>query len=308
MALRATGPGLIEINPRYRGAGNLKALLYNFDFDDAVVNDLKPEHADFLRSRAVPLLVGNRGKIWLEGRASQIGTNDYNLRLSRRRVQRVVDFLTRNGVLTGQIQPFAVGEDESTSLLADDQRDRAVDFVILPRAQRDPPPPPRTPPPPAVTTRFRLRMLANLSAAKLAPRPPRRRLGAGVTVECSFFEIQDTEHQLAAFYAFGGAGLGVGVANLPWLSGTDAGPWNSFTTSAPMNVGDFGGFTRFTTAGAGSWTINYLNMLGTPDGVDSVYIRINTGTTYGAAMSSTAGDLERIAGPMPARAGASGSW
>lgn len=31
-----------------------------------------------------------------------------------------------------------------------------------------------------------------------------------------------------------------------WLSGTDSGPWNGFTTSAPMNVGDFAGATRFT--------------------------------------------------------------
>src|SRR5712691_696060 len=67
MALRATGPGLIEIDPRYRGAGILKALLYNFDFDDMNINTLKKEHTDFLRTRAVPLLERNSGRIWLEG-------------------------------------------------------------------------------------------------------------------------------------------------------------------------------------------------------------------------------------------------
>ena len=61
MVWRATGPGKFEIDDRYRGAGILKALLYNFDFDDMAITDLKTEHAGFLRTRAVPLLAGDRG-------------------------------------------------------------------------------------------------------------------------------------------------------------------------------------------------------------------------------------------------------
>jgi hypothetical protein len=113
------------------------------------------------------------------------------------------------------------------------------------------------------------------------------------------FEIQDVEHALSAFYGYSGIGIGVGF-NLAWLSGTDAGPWNAFTTSAPMSVGDFGGFTRFTTGGVGNRTLNWLHMIGTPKGVDSVYIMINTGTTYGGGITTTAGPLQRVAGPMPA--------
>jgi hypothetical protein len=57
---------------------------------------------------------------------------------------------------------------------------------------------------------------------------------------------------------------------------------------------------RFTTAGAGKYTINWFNMMGTPKGVDGAYIRINTGTTYGGGATITAGPLQRVAGPMPA--------
>ena len=301
MTFRPTGPGLIEVNPAYSGAGILRALLYNFDFDDMAVTELKREHADFLRTRVLPLLAGKRGMILLLGQASQIGTNDYNLQLSRRRVQRVVDFLTRNGVADGQIRPDAVGEEQSTSRLRDDQRDRSVEFVIAPRPQRDQPLPRIVPPPPAVTTRFRLRLLADVTLSG-APRfrPPRRgRVGLGPAAESQLFEIQDVEHGLSAFYGYSGLGAGAGF-NAAWLSGTDSGPWNYFTTSAPMNVGDFGGRARFTTAGGGNHTINFIHMMGTPEGVDSVYMTINTGTTYGIGATTTAGPLQLVAGPMRA--------
>ncbi|PWT89902.1 MAG: hypothetical protein C5B55_10565 [Blastocatellia bacterium] len=300
MTFRRTGPGRFEIDSRYNGAGMLKASLYNFDFDDMNTTNLKLEHADFLRTRAVPLLTGNRGKIWLEGHASKIGTNDYNLRLSRRRVQRVVEFLTANGVTGSQIQPDAVGEERSTSRLSDDELDRSVAFLILPRAHRDPPPPRVVPSPPSVTARFRLRLLGEMTLTGIPKfRPPRGRFGGGPATDAMVFEIQDVEHRLSAFYGYSGLGIGVGF-NAAWLSATDAGPWNEFTTSAPMNVGDFGGLTRFTTGGGGNYTVNWLHMMGTPHGVKSVYIMINTGTTYGGGATTTVGPLQRIAGPMPA--------
>lgn len=300
MTYRRTGPGRFEIDPRYSGAGILRVSLYNFDFDDMNVTDLKLEHANFLRTRALPLLAGNRGRIWLEGHASQIGTNNYNLTLSRRRVQRVVNFLTSNGVAVTQIQPDAVGEERSTSRLADDELDRSVAFVILPRARQDPPPPRVIPAPPAVTSRFRVRLLGDVTLTGVPRlRPPRGRIGAGPAADGRLFEIQDIEHHLSAVYGYSGIGIGLGF-NWAWLSATDAGPWNPFTTSAPMNVGDFGGFTRFTTGGGGNYTVNWLNMVGTPEGVDAVYIMINTGTTYGAGATSTVGVLQRVAGPMPA--------
>jgi hypothetical protein len=211
----------------------------------------------------------------------------------------VVDFLARAGIAGNQMQPDAVGEEHANPRLRDDQRDRAVSFVILPRAQRDPPPPRQIPPPPKVTTKFRLRLLGEMTLTGIPRfRPPRGRLGAGPAADGMLFEIQDVEHRLSAFYGYSGMGIGVGI-NLAWLSGTDSGPWNIFTTSAPMNVGDFGGLTRFTTVGGGNSTWNWLHMMGTPEGVDSVYIMIDTGTTYGAGMTTTLGPLQRVAGPMP---------
>jgi OmpA family len=300
MALRATGPGLIEIDPRYSGAGMLKALLYNFDFDDIRVTALKKEHTDFLRDRAVPLLSENRGGIWLEGTASQVGTNDYNLQLSRQRVQRVVAYLASAGISGKQMQPDAAGEEHANPKLRDDQRDRAVSLVILPRAHRDPPPQRKTPPPPAVTTKFQVRLVGEITLTGIPRlRLPRGRVGAGPAADAMIFQIEDLEHGLSAFYGYSGMGIGAGF-NLAWLSGTDRGRWNAFTTSAPMNVGDFGGLTRFTSVGGGNYTKNWVHMMGTPKGVDSVYIMIDTGTTYGGGATSTLGPLQRLAGPMRA--------
>ena len=297
MTFRATGPGKIEIDPRYAGGGMLRGLLYNFDFDDAHLTVLKHEHLHFFRTRALPLLSGDRGRIWLQGQASQLGNRAYNLDLSRQRVSRVVAFLNANGVASGCIQPDAVGEDLSTSTMPDDPRDRAVAFLILQRERHDPPPPPRIPPPPAVTTRFRLRQLSDVTIARVRPRIGR--LGAGPAAEGMVFEIQDLDNGLSAFYGYSGIGMGAGLDLTPWLSGTDAGPWNRFTTSATMHVGDFGGPARFTTAGGGNYTINWIHIIGTPEGVDSAYLQINTGTTYGLGATTTVGALQRVAGPMP---------
>lgn len=298
MTFRATGAGQTEIDPRYPGAGMLKALLFNFDFDDAHATALKREHADFIRTRALPLLANDRGSIWLQGQASQVGDRAYNLDLSRRRVSRVVAFLNANGVASTRIQPHAIGEDASTSRLTDDPRDRSVAFVILPRRRNDPPPAPRIPRPPAVGMRFRLRLLGDVGITRLRPRIGR--VGAGPAAEGMLFEIQDVTNGLSAFYGYSGIGAGAGLDLTPWMSGTDAGPWNDFSTSAPMNVGDFGGPARFTTGGGGNYTVNWINILGTPEGVDTVYLQINTGTTYGLGLTTTVGALQCVAGPMPA--------
>jgi hypothetical protein len=149
-----------------------------------------------------------------------------------------------------------------------------------------------------VTTWFRLRLLSDVTITRLRPRMGR--LGAGPAAEGMLFEIQDLANGLSAFYGYSGMGMGAGLDLTPWLSGTDAGPWNGFATSAPMSVGDFGGPARFTSAGGGNYTSNWINIIGTPEGVDSVYLQINTGTTYGLGATTTAGVLQRVAGPMPA--------
>jgi hypothetical protein len=60
-----------------------------------------------------------------------------------------------------------------------------------------------------------------------------------------------------------------------------------------MAANEFGGAARFTTAGAGSWTINYFNMISLPRGIATIPnpLKINTGITVGVGLSSTIGTL-----------------
>ena len=98
-------------------------------------------------------------------------------------------------------------------------------------------------------------------------------------------------HQLTAFYYYVGGGLGASSEYLPDNSGTTAGPWNHFATNKPISVGSFAGPARFTTGGFGSHTLNYLHipMIGGTN--FGVYIKMNTGNTYGLGLSSSVGFL-----------------
>ena len=298
---RATGAGKTETDSKYSSHGMLKALLYNFDFDDMASSVLKPEHKVFLSDKALPLLASDRGHIWMQGSASLVGANDYNKTLSRARVKRVAEFLKAAGISDKQMQLDAVGEDLSIGHKSDDERDRAVAFVILPHAKVDPPPPPKPPAKPKITQNFKISMLAGVAGlkavkwAKLLKGKP----AAGVAADVLFFQIWDTENDTASIYVYIGAGIGAGIPQLPSLSATTHGPWNKFTTSAPISSAQFGGFTRFTTAGVGPYTKNILNMVGTPSGVDAVYMEINTGTTIGLGATSTVGDMTLLEGPDP---------
>jgi len=131
-----------------------------------------------------------------------------------------------------------------------------------------------------VTDKFKLRMLAGLSAS-----------AGPAQTENLFFQIVDKDHGLTAFFHYGSLGLGKS-AGLS-LSGTMKGPWNDFLTSAPMEVSEFEGAARFTTAGAGPFTLNYLNMMGLPPGIATVPnpLSINTGFTIGLGVSTSVGKL-----------------
>lgn len=305
-----TGFGKVDVDTRYSSPGMLKALLYNFDFDDIRSQGLKLEHASFLAEKVVPLLANDRGRIWMRGSASRVGAKGYNLSLSHVRVERVAAFLAKHGVSPDQMQLEAVGAELTTGHAADDERDRAVAFIVLPKAKIDPPPPPHVPPKPAVSQSFKLALLMGLSGAKAArfAKYLKGKIGAGAAADLLFFQIWDTTNNLASIYAYLGGGIGVGITMLPSLSGTTHGEWNSFTTSAPISSAQFAGpgpfgnpliNARFTTAGIGPKSFNWLHLLGTPDGVDAVYMMIKTGTTIGAGISSTVGELILLDGPGP---------
>src|SRR5262245_50522275 len=129
-----TGPGLIELD-----LGDLDAvtelpfvsvLLYNYNIDG---NLLKEEHKKYLDDKLIPLLKKNRIHVKLRGTASKSGASDYNKQLSIERVLRVKKYLTGKGVPEAKVPGTgisATGEDESTSLSDEDDRDRAVRLTL----------------------------------------------------------------------------------------------------------------------------------------------------------------------------------
>jgi hypothetical protein len=300
---RATGPGKVEVFADWSGVGVLKALLYNFDFDDFAgmkYRELKAEHKTFLADKVVPLLENDRGFIWMQGSASRIGGNSWNMTLSQYRSSRVVDFLGRHGISGDQMQPDAVGEELAAAHALDDERDRGVTIWVVPKLKFDPPPPRKVPRRPLTTRHFRIAMVTALSASqavnvgKLFKLP---KIAGGVALDGIFFTIWDTKNNIACLYVYIGIGLGVGFKILPQASFTTHGPWNDFTTEKPISCWQFGRWARFTTAGAGSKSVNWITME-TPKGVDNVEsLAIDTGTTYGAGMSSSIGDLIRVGQP-----------
>ena len=300
---RATGPGKIESHAELLEAGVLKAFLYNFDFDDFAdrkFRGLKLEHQNFLKEKVVPLLENKKGNIWMQGSASQIGSDSWNMELSRYRVITVANFLGSLDIFADQIQTDAIGEEHAKLHAQDDERDRSVMLWVYPRFHFDPPPPRKLPPKPLVSKHFKIAMVTGLSIshalqiAKLF----KVKIGAGIGIDGIVFLIWDTNNNIACFYVYIGLGLSVGLSALPKVSVTTHGPWTSFTTEKPMHCWQFGRWARFTSAGAGSHTVNWITME-TPKGIDNVEsLAIETGTTWGAAASTTIGDIIRATQPM----------
>src|SRR4051812_25867616 len=122
---RATGKG--EVDVVYATSDAVNVRLYNFDFDDINPGTkLKGAHVDFLDQNIVQLLKYDRGAVWLTGSASRIGDANYNMALSKVRVERVAAYLRTRGVTPGQMQLDAIGEEQAQRHALDDPRDRAV--------------------------------------------------------------------------------------------------------------------------------------------------------------------------------------
>lgn len=277
--LHRTGPGKISVDSRYAGPGMIKALLYNFDIDGDTV---KPEHIAFLQSKVVPLLQGNHGHLWMQGSTSKSGTNIHNMELSKRRVNNIASVLRAQGISDRQMQLDAVGEEQAQAHAMEDESDRAVALVVIPVAQDSPPPPKKIPPPPPVNTDFKIRMLGGLAGS-----------AGPFQVENNFFQIADTKNRVTAFYTYTSEGAGKGLIKGLNLSATMKGPWNNFRTTSAIRVSQFEGLARFTTAGAGPWTSNHLNMMGLPSGVSTSppVLSIQTGFTIGIGASTSIGKM-----------------
>jgi len=299
---RATGPGKANIDADFSGVGILHALLYNFDFDDFAdmkYRDLKAEHQRFLTDKVVPLLDDDAGNIWMQGSASRVGTNAWNMELSRNRVVTVARFLGTQGIDAEQMQLDAVGEElaDAARHSQDDERDRSVKIWVMPKLHFEPaPPPPKVPPRPKTTRHFKIAMVDNLSVTQALQiekvfQKPISKIGGGPAIESSVFMVWDTRNHIVCFYVYIGLGLGAGLRMAPKASATTHGPWNDFTTEKPISCWQFGRWSRFTTAGVASESLNWIT-IETPPGVDNVdSLRIKTGTTLGVGASSTVGDF-----------------
>jgi hypothetical protein len=258
--------------------GGVRAVLSNYDID---VDTPKPEHLVFLNSRVVPVLLGRRARIWLQGSASRTGTAAHNMALSERRAENVAKHLSSRGVPTSQMQIDWVGEGLATTGIPENADDRAVSLLAAPLIE----PPKPTPLPPTPTpsttptnTAFKISLLGGLSG------------GEALAVDQLFFQIWDEKNRIASIYVFSGLGKGAGA--LP-LSVTLKGPWNDFRTTGPVAVNEFGGAARFTTGGVAWFTLNYLNMMAMPRGTrtNPNPLSLSTGFTVGAGGSTTVGTM-----------------
>jgi hypothetical protein len=255
----------------------VRAGLANFDVEG---DEPKPEHTRYLDRSVVPLLVGARARVWLQGQTSSTGTNEFNLDLSKRRCDNVAAYLRSRGVGQPQITPSWVGESLASVSMRERSDDRVVWLLAAPLSA--PPAPP--PSPPSVhastprNTKFKIRMVGGLSG------------GAKVGIDQLFFQIWDEKNGVTSFYTYSGIAIGKSWKS---VSTTLKGPWNDFETTGEVAVDEFGGAARFTTGGAGSYTLNYLNMMRMPRGTKTSPnpLELSTGVTVGIGLSTGVGGM-----------------
>jgi len=281
MTWRATGAGKSRIHDQ--SANSIKLRLYNFDHDGA---RLKREHKSALRSKAIPLLVGNRslkGKLF--GYASACGNASYNVRLSRRRLDNVGNYMISHGVELYQMgQMISHGESQSDQRAPNEEWDRAVLVDVAPyqvpsqpQAQSSTPQPSQPPSPidPAYT-RWRIRLKKSLDV---------------VVLGIYRFEIQSAERpQVRQNYKFVGVGASV---NFPAV--TENGPWNPFRTKRRCYVHEFTGLLQFSAVslqvgpyggGASLFELGPFEFLGTGPFGKVVIANFKTGPGFAVSAGS----------------------
>jgi OOP family OmpA-OmpF porin len=91
------------------------AVYVNFDVNSAVI---RPESEQILADLYAGLTAAGAEQVSIEGHTSTEGSEEYNLDLSRRRAQAVVDDLVTRGFDAGSIS--AAGKGESEPLLRPD--------------------------------------------------------------------------------------------------------------------------------------------------------------------------------------------
>jgi hypothetical protein len=133
--VRSTGEGKVQYRRMSRGGKSwIMSRLYNYDIES---DQLKSKHLRWLKVVYV-LWVANYGEVRLRGQASRTGSEEYNLKLSRRRVEEVRKHLLAIGRHAWQPAKLQVGwEGEidpsppgSFHYKEEDERPRAVEVEI----------------------------------------------------------------------------------------------------------------------------------------------------------------------------------
>lgn len=267
------------------------ASLYNFETNSAA---LKPEHMEWLNQHVLNRIHPNTISVWVRGRASRRGEDQYNQGLSERRSNAVLQYLFDHGawgVAGPAFSTRGTGERVTVGAAENDELDRAVEIQVL-IAMRPPPPPTirppvrRDPPPvrsggPPLTNRFRVRLVLSWSVSI-----------RGIGQDSLGLEILDPRNRRIAVYQYAGLSIGPGTPTLN-ISG---GPWNDFTTSGQMAATQFQGFARFGGIGIDEFvSLSYLVLMGTPSGIAMVTINnFETGYTSGASISAGIGRLDLV--------------
>ena len=124
---------------------------------------------------------------------------------------------------------------------------------------------------------FKIRLLGSLSGGVSA-----------LAGDTQYFHIWDPANGVASVYFRAAAGAQLPIPKLPG-SFTIPGPWNSFTTKKPRNVGAFGGVSSFGSYGGLAWTKNMLSINVGPGDEFVVVNPMETGFTIGVGGSGTLG-------------------
>ncbi len=129
--------------------------------------------------------------------------------------------------------------------------------------------------------RFKLKQHANLNVSKI------------VAADFSIFQIWDQKAGKCSFYTFWAGGISKSVTP-GFLSATKAGPWNDFAVNKALAVNQFIGATRFTTAGGGNDTKNYMNFMDLPADTHTIPnpLSLNTGFTIGIGGGTSVGNMK----------------
>lgn len=129
-----TSAGKIEVIPDDVDSTRiLVSLRINFDFDSAVI---RPSEFETMHKVAEILNTYPESKVWISGHTDSIGTEEYNIQLSQRRMESVMTYLiTKEGIDPDRFfMPVAYGESRPVATNGTEEgraRNRRVDFTIF---------------------------------------------------------------------------------------------------------------------------------------------------------------------------------